>query len=171
MPDTKWQRSRPRFRNFQTSFFFFFFTEARPYESAVSLFFLLSLKKQQLSFGRDCEAPSLGAPFEPPLETNDLSPKDKQLCPLRQVNITSYLQTDGSICKVPKPFTVVFENSTATCFVYTTVTFGQPADLSKEACLYVRTDLLNSSVSQRVTRGQFVEPCATAERLLVVRLQ
>ena len=54
-----------------------------------------------------------------------------------------------------KHFTVhVFENNTATCFVYATVVIGQPAGLSKEACLYADSDWLSLSVSHRVARSQ-----------------
>ena len=43
------------------------------------------------------------------------------------------VQTYGSAWTNPKRFTVVFENSTATSFVYTTMVYGQPAGLSREA--------------------------------------
>ena len=46
----------------------------------------------------------------------------------------------------PQSALPVFENSTDTCFVYTTRVLGQPAELSKEACLYASADWLNSSV-------------------------
>ena len=48
----------------------------------------------------------------------------------------------------------VFESSTATCFVYTTVVLGQPAGLSKEACLYAGAEWLTVFVSRRMARGQ-----------------
>ena len=41
-----------------------------------------------------------------------------------------------------KRFTVVLESSAATCFVYIAMVLRQPADLSKEVCLYVGADWL-----------------------------
>ena len=63
-----------------------------------------------------------------------------------EVKNSAIVRTSGSICTAPKHFTVLFENSTATCFCL----------LSNEACLYAGTDLLSSSVSQRVARGQLL---------------
>ena len=42
-------------------------------------------------------------------------------------------RTRDSICTSPKRFTVVFENNTATFFIYTTIIFGQPAGLSRNS--------------------------------------
>ena len=42
--------------------------------------------------------------------------------------------------QLPKRFTIVFNKNTATSFVYTIVVLGQPAGLSKEACLYADAD-------------------------------
>ena len=42
----------------------------------------------------------------------------------------------------------------ATCFVYTTVVLGQPANLSKQACLYMDATWLSSTVSHRVVAGK-----------------
>ena len=47
-----------------------------------------------------------------------------------------------------KRLTVVFENNTAACFVYTTMVHEEPAGLSEEVCSYEGADWLNSSVNQ-----------------------
>ena len=60
----------------------------------------------------------------------------------------------GSIRTAPKRFTVVFENTPATYFVYTTMVPGQPAGLSKEEYLYASADWLSSFLSQRLATGQ-----------------
>ena len=69
-----------------------------------------------------------------------------------KVNNTTCIQTQSSIRTASKRFTVVFKNSTTTCFVYTTVLHRQPAGLSVEVCLYTGTEWPSSSVSQRVAR-------------------
>ena len=57
----------------------------------------------------------------------------------------------------PKPFTVVFESNTVTCFIYSTaLVLGQLAVLCKEACLYTGANWLSSSVIQSVARGLFM---------------
>ena len=78
-------------------------------------------------------------------ESVDLSPGD---CPLRWAK---WVHTHLSVCTAPKRFTIVFENSMAITFVYSgTWRTCWP----KEACLYVGSDWLSSSSSQKVARGQ-----------------
>ena len=78
-------------------------------------------------------------------ESVDLSPGD---CPLRWAK---WVHTHLSVCTAPKRFTIVFENSMAISFVYSgTWRTCWP----KEACLYVGSDWLSSSSSQKVARGQ-----------------
>ena len=71
-----------------------------------------------------------------------------------EANHTTRVRIHASICTALKRFTVVFENNTATNFVYTAMVLGQPNGLSKEARLYAGADWLSSPVSQRVARGQ-----------------
>ena len=63
------------------------------------------------------------------------------------------VQKHTLIWTASKRFTVVFENNTATCFLYTTIVPGQPTSLSKEACLYAGADWLSLCVSQRVAKS------------------
>ena len=67
-----------------------------------------------------------------------------------RVKNTTCVETCGLICTAPKCFTVVFENSMATCFAYAIVVLRQPAVPSKEMYLYVGADWQSLSVSQRV---------------------
>ena len=66
-----------------------------------------------------------------------------------EVNSTTWDETHGSICTAPKPFTVVFENNTATGFVY----------CLRGKCLYSGAEWLSSSLSQRVAKSQYEMPC------------
>ena len=72
-----------------------------------------------------------------------------------EVNNTTWIELKSSIYTTLKRFTVVFKYDTSASFIYTAVTLGRPAGLSMEEGLYVGTNWLTLSVSQRVTRGQF----------------
>ena len=99
-------------------------------------------------FGQSAPALTMRSPLLTSRQKTDISAH------LGEVDVTTCAQTLGSICTASKRFTVVFGNSTATCFVYTTMVLGQSAGLSKEACSFASADWLSSSVSQRVARGQ-----------------
>ena len=72
-----------------------------------------------------------------------------------EVNNTTWIELKSSIYTTLKRFTFAFKYDTSASFIYTAVTLGRPAGLSKEEGLYVGAYWLTLSVSQRVTRGQF----------------